>query len=251
LSTNCKNRILVICLSFFALSVSFYSCFTASEAYFVRETVKVMSELEANRKQEIVPTVITTEIKNNAGTTASGGGYITDEGTSPILSRGVCWGPGPAPTTTGNKTTDGAGVGSFFSTLTGLNGATDYFVRAYATNNEGTGYGEAKFFTTAGQLPTAKALAATDINTTIATLNGSVNANYISTVVFFEYGTTKRYGNTASAAQSPIAGNTATNVSANISELTMGTVYHYRIKATNSLGTTYSRDMTFKTNFPR
>jgi phosphodiesterase/alkaline phosphatase D-like protein len=65
--------------------------------------------------------------------------------------------------------------------------------------------------------------------------------------VSFEYGTTTKYGNTVTATQSPIAGNTVTNVSANISGLIMGTVYHYRIKATNSLGTTSSKDMTFKT----
>jgi hypothetical protein len=247
MSADWKNRILLTSLSILVLSILLSSCIHYREAEPVYGSIRVLSQIEANKNWERVPTVITTSIKEVAGKTASGGGYIDNEGTSTVLSRGVCWGSGPTPTTLGNKTTDGAGAGSFSSNLTGLSGSTDYFVRAYATNSEGTGYGEATFFTTLGQSPTPKVKAATNINSSIATLNGSVNANYLSTVVSFEYGTTTRYGNTEAATQSPIAGNTVTDVSANISGLILGTLYHYRIKATNSLGTTISKDMTFKT----
>jgi hypothetical protein len=164
-----------------------------------------------------------------------------------VISRGVCWSTGTTPTIADNKTTDGAGAGSFSSNMTDLNGATIYYVRAYATNSAGTGYGMPISFTTLGQSPTPTIASATNINIMSATLNGSVNANYLSTVVTFEYGLTTSYGSTITATQSPLTGNTSTNISADITGLTAGTIYHYRIKAVNSLGTTYSNDITFTT----
>lgn len=198
-------------------------------------------------KKEKIPIISTTSISNITPTTATSGGSITDEGSSTVLTRGVCWSTGNTPTVADNKTTDGAGAGSFSSNITGLTGGAIYYVRAYATNTVGTGYGMAMSFTTLGQSPVPTNGAATNINTTTATLNGTVNANYLSTIVTFEYGTTTSYGSTATSSQSPVTGNSNTNVSADITGLTAGTLYHYRLKAVNSLGTTYSNDITFTT----
>ena len=198
-------------------------------------------------KKEKNPTLTTSAITNITGTTATSGGTITDEGSGTIIARGVCWSTGITPTIADSKTTDGAGAGSFTSNISGLNGATPYYVRAYATNSAGTGYGMAMSFTTFGQSPTPTVGTATNINTTSAAMNGSVNANYFSTVVTFEYGTTASYGSTVTATQSPVLGNSNTTVNADITGLTIGTIYHYRIKAVNSLGTTNSNDITFTT----
>ena len=62
-----------------------------------------------------------------------------------------------------------------------------------------------------------------------------------------KYGTTTSYGSNISATQSPVTGNTSTVVSANLTTLNSCTTYHFRIKAENSLGTTYGSDMTFAT----
>ena len=199
------------------------------------------------RKKEEIPVVTTTSVSNIAATTATSGGNITNEGSSTVITRGVCWSTGTTPTIADNKTTDAAGAGSFISNITGLNGATMYYIRAYATNTSGTGYGMAMSFTTLGQLATPTTATATNINVTAATLNGSVNANYLSSVVTFEYGLSTSYGNTMTATQSPVTGNTNTHVSANVTGLTAGTTYHYRVKAENTLGTTNSNDITFTT----
>ena len=79
---------------------------------------------------------------------ASGGGNITSEGGSPVTARGICWSTNAEPTIADSKTTDGAGTGSFISSITGLTTGTTYFVRAYATNNVGTVYGNAVSFAT-------------------------------------------------------------------------------------------------------
>lgn len=196
-------------------------------------------------KKEEVPTITTTEITDITGTTASGGGTITSEGSGTVLARGVCWSINTTPTISDSKSQNGAGAGTFISNLTLLAGGTTYYVRAYASNKAGTGYGMAMSFTTLGTTPVAVTTPATNVLTTTAKLNGTVNPNYLSTVVLFEYGTTQVYGNTITALQSPLNGNSPINVSADITGLIAGTVYHYRVKAVNSLGINYGIDQTF------
>jgi uncharacterized protein (TIGR02145 family) len=82
--------------------------------------------------------------------------------------------------------------------------------------------------------PAAKTLVATNVDSTIAKLTGIVNGYGLSTTVTFEYDTTTSYGNSVTAIQSPVTGDSITNVSADISGLIPNTIYHYRIKAENS-----------------
>ena len=83
-----------------------------------------------------------------AYTTATTGGNITDAGGGTITARGVAYGTTAAPTTAGTHTTDGTGIGTFTSSLTGLTPGATYYVRAYAVNSAGTAYGEEISFTT-------------------------------------------------------------------------------------------------------
>jgi len=102
-------------------------------------------------------------------------------------------------------------------------------------------------FTTIDSKPTALTTEATFIKTNGALLNGVINANNLSTSISFEYGLTTSYGNTVTASQSPILGSIDTSVSALISGLTDSTTYHYRVIATNLVGTTIGNDATFTT----
>lgn len=93
-------------------------------------------------EQEPVPSVSTREISDISETSATGGGYgISVEGDF-ITAKGVCWDILENPTIEDNKTNDGTGIASFISPVTGLLPNTIYYVRAYATNDAGTGYGE-------------------------------------------------------------------------------------------------------------
>jgi uncharacterized protein (TIGR02145 family) len=136
---------------------------------------------------------------------------------------------------------------SVSAAITGLSAAATYHYRVKATNSLGSTYGSDLTFTTLGELPAATTNTAISIAVDGSTLKGDVNANYLSTTVSFEYGLTNAYGNTATAAQSPVTGNSNTSVSAILSGLSGGTAYHYRVKAINSLGTTNGSDMTFTT----
>ena len=95
-----------------------------------------------------IPVVTTLLVSNIMQTTASCGGEVTSDGGYTVTARGICWSLNQNPTIADNKTADGSGAGSFISELTDLSVNSTYYVRAYATNTYGTGYGSTFSFTT-------------------------------------------------------------------------------------------------------
>ena len=93
-------------------------------------------------------TLTTTAASSIGLTSATSGGNITADGGSAVTARGVCWSTSANPTVTGDHTTDGSGLGTFTSSITGLSSSTLYHIRAYATTGNGTYYGDDKTFTT-------------------------------------------------------------------------------------------------------
>ena len=98
--------------------------------------------------EEVAPTVTTAEVTNITVNSALCGGEVTFDGNVTVTARGICWSTNQNPTIDDNKTTNGEGVGSFTSQIPDLVPNTQYYVRAYATNEVGTAYGEEKCFTT-------------------------------------------------------------------------------------------------------
>ena len=94
--------------------------------------------------------VTTNNITDIKSTTAQCGGDVslTSVDGLKVTARGVCWSTSQNPTISNSHTTDGNGTGSFTSSITGLTANTTYYVRAYATNEKGTSYGEQRSFTT-------------------------------------------------------------------------------------------------------
>lgn len=95
-----------------------------------------------------IPLVETNEVTEITQNTAISGGNISSDGGATVIERGVCWSTNQSPTMADNKTTDDSGVGSFISAISGLTENTTYYVRAYATNSKGTGYGREVMFKT-------------------------------------------------------------------------------------------------------
>jgi len=95
-----------------------------------------------------VPSVTTENVTSIGLTDATCGGTVNSDGGSKVIERGVCWSTGESPTISDSRTTDGSGTGKFTSLLNGLTANTRYYYRAYATNSEGTEYGEILSFVT-------------------------------------------------------------------------------------------------------
>ena len=97
----------------------------------------------------LLPTITTTAVTSITTSSATSGGTITSDGGAAVTARGICWSTSSNPTIAlSTKTTDGTGTGSFSSSLIGLASGTTYYVRAYATNSAGTGYGTQESFAT-------------------------------------------------------------------------------------------------------
>ena len=97
-----------------------------------------------------LPKVSTIDVTNISSNTVTTGGNISCEGSSDIISRGICWSLNTIPTILNDTTVDGTGGGTFVRTINGLSFGTAYFLRAYATNSSGTSYGEEIGFSTMG-----------------------------------------------------------------------------------------------------
>jgi len=131
--------------------------------------------------------------------------------------------------------------------ISSLSANTVYHFRVVATNSAGTRYGSDRTFTTltATGAPVVTTNSATNVTSSSATLNGSLDPHGLTTTVQFQWGTTTSYGHTTPIQSQ--TGNTFRNISANISGLTTHTTYHFRIVATNSAGTRLGGDRTFTT----
>ena len=103
----------------------------------------------------VIPTVSATASATAITSfTATSGGNVSNNGGASITARGICYSTKTGPKITDSKTTDGTTTGTFISLMKGLSANTTYYVRAYATNSAGTGYGPEISFKTAA-LPAA------------------------------------------------------------------------------------------------
>ncbi len=195
-----------------------------------------------------LPTVQTaTEVTLTGSGTAQCGGTVTGDGGFTVTARGICWSVSPEPTTSNLHSIDGSGIGTFVSTLTGLQPSTTYYVRAYATNANGTVYGEQRVVTTPSGLPTVTTTTATNITTNSAVCGGDVTSDGGYSVIQRGvcYSTTP---NPTTGGMHTTDGSGTGNFVSNLTGLTANTTYYYRAYATNATGTVYGEERTMTTN---
>ena len=194
------------------------------------------------------PVVTTSDVTDVTQNTAVSGGNVTDDGGSSVTARGVCWSTSQNPTVSDNHTTDGNGTGIFTSNITNLTANTTYYVRAYATNEKGTSYGEQKSFTTLQniELPTVTTADVTDITQNTAMSGGNVTDDGGATVtargVCWSKDPNPTIDNSFISNGSGIGG-----FIIEISGLTSATTYYVRAYATNEKGTSYGEQKSFTT----
>jgi pectinesterase len=132
---------------------------TPGLTYYVRAYAPMTPERDTVQKYPSssrfigVPTVVTAAVTNIMIKTAICGGNVTFWGGDTVRARGVCWNTTGNPTIGDQITENGSGLGSFQSILFPLAENTTYYVRAYATNDKGTGYGLVDTFQTQTMAP--------------------------------------------------------------------------------------------------
>jgi len=103
------------------------------------------------------PTVTTQAISNITSSSGDGNGTLINTGGSAISARGFVYSSSNTNPTLADsvEVEGGTATGTFTKTISSLSGSTLYYVRAYATNAIGTGYGDMISFTTTGAAVTA------------------------------------------------------------------------------------------------
>jgi len=200
-------------------------------------------------KDEVVKDLPTFKASTLTATTATSSTIITEidsDGNDSITVRGVCWGTAQNPTVDNTKTTDGKGIGSFTSVITGLTPSATYYFRAYATNSVGTAYGTQISTTTLAATPVLTMTAMTNITLTSAKCSVNITDDRGSTIT--ARGICWSKSSNPSVVDSKTNRGTGKGIFADsISGLTPNIVYYVRAYATNSIGTAYSSQVSFTT----
>ena len=191
-----------------------------------------------------LPTVITSEVLDITTNSAICGGNVTFNGNSEVIERGICWSQTPNPTIADNVIKKGSGTGSFSGTINGLEDGTTYYVRAYAKNSKGIGYGEEKTFTTIAIVPPIVKLSSINIiSANSAHCNGEVTSNGNSSIV--EYGFCWSMNPNPTIDDNKLTLTPGTNgFSGNITNLASNTRYYVRAYAKNQKAIGYSNETT-------
>ena len=124
--------------------------FSTYFSYCYMNTIIKSQALPLRCLRNVNPNVTTSAVNSIGNTGATGGGEVLSDGGSPVTARGICWSSSSLPTINNDHTTDGDGIGMFISSMINLLPNTQYFVRAYATTDLGTVYGNEVSFTTMG-----------------------------------------------------------------------------------------------------
>ena len=194
------------------------------------------------------PTMTTQMVTDINTTTATGGGKITDPGDPTPYQHGICWNTFGAPIVTDNCTQEGALAANdlFISKMTNLSPYTTYYVRAYATSNAGTSYGNEHSFSTTPLAPTVSTQTVTNIGTTSATGHGNISA--------FEIPDPSQHGVCWNTTGTPLITDNCTKEGAptttgpftsEITNLLPNTTYHVRAYAKNSATPAYGNEVSF------
>ena len=203
--------------------------------------------LATSCKKEEVPSISTLEVKEIAQNTATGSGYVNDDGGSKILAHGICWSNNANPTITDQHVEKLFSGPNFLLPMSELTANTTYYVRAYAVNAVGVGYGKTvSFKTLPAVLPTLKFDYPKKVTATTADIGGEVTNH--GGIPNLERGACwSTNPNPTVNEGKALAGEGAGTFTATISGLTPNTNYYARAYAANDAGVTYGKEFVVRT----
>ncbi|MEY4030869.1 MAG: hypothetical protein RJA90_2150, partial [Bacteroidota bacterium] len=233
--------------------VVLFCCFPNRAINIFVTIIQYGNEINFTTLPASLPIASTKPITSITNKTAASGGIILNDGGSDIIAKGICWSNNPNPTIlNSNFTTEGVGIDSFVSFITGLSPNASYYTRAYVTSSSGTSYGNELFFQTNTFPP--------QISPTISAFNiseiGSHTASFSATISSDINHIASR-GFCWSPLPNPTILNNHVEVGKGVGSFSIkqegftggGTKYHARAFAVNSYGVFYGEEKIFFTQF--
>ena len=210
-----------------------------------------------------LPAVATNMVTDITTSSAILSGNVTSDGGNTVTERGFLFGT-DSGLTTSTAINVGSGTGIFTTSVTELEEGKTYYVRAYAVNSKGTGYGAIVSFDTSDtpvtpppspkgsssrSLPTVVTKSVSNITESGASLSGSVTSDGGATVTErgFVYSQNKNPSVGGSGVVKITSGKGTGSFTALAEGLEADTTYHVRAYAVNSVGTSYGEDISFTT----
>jgi len=225
--------------------ISFKNIFRISEVFLLM--LSIFLNNSCKKEKATPPTIRINEMVEISHTTAISYVEVINEGGAPIEYGGVCWNISHDPTIEDSKTADTIRLGIYCSIITHLTPNTKYYVRAYATNSAGTGYGNEISFTTLKVAIPMLTTNITNISYSTATGGGNISSDGGTTVI--DYGlcwSTSSNPTTADSKTTYGIGGLGSFVSI-LTGLAASTTYYVRAYAINSEGTAYGNEISFTT----
>lgn len=194
----------------------------------------------------LTPEVTTANVTDITQTSAVGGGKVTYSGGASVTERGICWNTSHYPTIDDYHISCGEGSGEFSARLTELDVNTTYYVRSYAVNSAGIGYGDEVSFTTTAYLPIVTTFEVTDITQTTAISGGEVTYNGGANIT--ERGICWGTNPEPTIECTHVScGDGIGCFSGQLTGLSINTNYYVRSYAVNSAGISYGNEKSFTT----
>lgn len=205
---------------------------------------------EVSVSTSAIPILSTNPVTDTLATSAISGGDITDDGGSAIISRGVVWSLNPNPTIDLiTKTNDTTTSSKYTSLIQQLIPNTLYFVRAYAVNNIGIGYGnEISFNTKSINVPTLTTNYPSDTSMSSAKSGGDITDDGGSAITSRGVVWSLNHNPTIDLTTKTIDGSGSGKYTSNINDLLAGQNYYVRAYAINNVGVGYGNEEGFATS---
>ncbi len=217
------------------------------KSYYLSGLIFIVLAVSGCKKEEIilqVPEVTTFSVTEIDYQSASCGGSVNSAGLE-ITARGICWSTKPSPTISDSISTDEDKNDSFTISLKNLKPDSTYYVRAFATNSAGTGYGSIMKFKTKHASINVVTATLSDVSYQSATCGGSVTCEGTSITACGICWSTSATPTLADSIT--VDGHEAGSFTSSLRSLKPDLIYNVRAYATNGIDTIYGSIMKFKT----
>jgi len=202
--------------------------------------------IQSCKKLDELAIVNTSEISDISEYSVVAGGNISVSGGSEIIARGLCWSINASPSINDSVLFIGKGMGSYTDTIKGLLPNSIYYLRAFATNVNGTSYGEVKKITTIIGNAALTTSPISNISSGSAISGGNIISDGGATVT--ARGICWSTNNNPTINDSKTSDGTGIGgFVSNLTNLSFSTQYYVRAYAINSKGVSYGNTITFST----